>query len=284
MTYSVALCGLTARDSRLLEIVINRANGGRHAFHAEQAENAAQPRVAIVDASFPLSNDIYEDLRQRHPGLIPVTISDHGMAGDSRYRIERKSLFLQVMKVLDDLADHEFVGNKVSVHPAATTATPPHGPSADTPAESAFVAGKAGEPQPLTALVVDDSLTVREQMRQALQRLGIACDMADSAEAAMRLLEHHTYNLAFLDVVMPGTDGYELCRKIKHNSYMRMMPVLMLTSRSSPFDRARGALSGCDSYLIKPITWDTFSQAVDKALMKSFRNDRAQMIARGYRL
>ena len=62
-----------------------------------------------------------------------------------------------------------------------------------------------------------------------------------------------------------------------------MMPVLMLTSRSSPFDRARGALSGCDSYLTKPITWDTFSQAVDKALMKSFRNDRAQMIARGYR-
>ena len=90
-------------------------------------------------------------------------------------------------------------------------------------------------------------------------------------------------NLAFLDVVMPGTDGYELCRKIKHNSYTRLMPVLMLTSRSSPFDRARGALSGCDSYLTKPITWDTFSQSVDKALMKSFRNDRAQMIARGYR-
>jgi twitching motility two-component system response regulator PilG len=119
--------------------------------------------------------------------------------------------------------------------------------------------------------------------RFALERLGIGCDLADSAEAAMRLLEHHTYNLAFLDVVMPGTDGYELCRRIKHDSYRRMMPVLMLTSRSSPFDRARGALSGCDSYLIKPITWDTFSQAVDKALMKHFRNDREQMIARGYR-
>jgi two-component system, cell cycle response regulator len=286
MTYSVALCGLTARDSRLLEIVINRANGGRHAFHADQAENAAHPRVAIVDASSPLSIEQYENLRQHHPRLIPVTISDHGMAGDSRYRIERKSLFLQVMKVLDDLADHEFVCNKISAHPTATTTT--HAANADaTPEsapESAFVAGKTGEPQPLTALVVDDSLTVREQMRQALQRLGIACDQADSAEAAMRLLEHHSYNLAFLDVVMPGTDGYELCRKIKHNTYLRLMPVLMLTSRSSPFDRARGALSGCDSYLIKPITWDTFSQAIDKALMKSFRNDRAQMIARGYRL
>jgi two-component system cell cycle response regulator len=284
MTYSIALCGLTARDSRLLEIVINRVNSGRHAFHAAQAENAAQPRVAIVDASSPLSLEMYRELHQRHPQLISVTISDHGMAGDSRYRIERKSLFLQVMKVLDDLADHEFVGSKISAHPTASTATPARNAGAGATAESAFVAGKAGEPQPLTALVVDDSLTVREQMRQALQRLGIACDLADSAEAAMRLLEHHSYNLAFLDVVMPGTDGYELCRKIKQNTYMRLMPVLMLTSRSSPFDRARGALSGCDSYLIKPITWDTFSQAVDKALMKSFRNDRAQIIARGYRL
>ena len=284
MPYQVALCGLTARDSRLLEIVINRANSGRHAFHASQAENIAQPGVAIVDASSPLSIEMYQDLHKRHPRLIPVTISDHGMAGDSRYRIERKSLFLQVMKVLDDLADHEFVGNKVTAHPAATTTAPSQSTTTPAVTESAFVPGKAGEPQPLTALVVDDSLTVREQMRQALQRLGIACDLADSAEAAMRLLEHHSYNLAFLDVVMPGTDGYELCRKIKHNTYMRMMPVLMLTSRSSPFDRARGALSGCDSYLIKPITWDTFSQAVDKALLKHFRNDRAQMIARGYRL
>jgi two-component system, cell cycle response regulator len=283
MTYSVALCGLTARDSRLLEIVINRASSGRHAFHAAQAENAEDPLVAIVDASSTASLEMYQSLRQRNPKLISMTISDHGMAGDTRYRIERKSLFLQVMKVLEDLADHEFTGNKISTHPTLAAQQTQAGQNTNALGESAFVAGKAGEPQPLRALVVDDSLTVREQMRMALERLGITCDLADSAEAAMQLLQHHTYSLTFLDVVMPGTDGYELCRKIKQNSYTRMMPVLMLTSRSSPFDRARGALSGCDSYLTKPITWDTFSQAVDKALMKSFRNDRAQMIARGYR-
>ena len=128
------------------------------------------------------------------------------------------------------------------------------------------------------------STTGRTTMALPTGAAGIASDQADSAEAAMRRLEHGAYDLAFLDVVMPGTDGYELCRKIKHNNYLRAMPVLMLTSRSSPFDRARGALSGCDSYLVKPITWDIFSQAVDKALLKHFRNDRAQMIARGYRL
>lgn len=285
MTYHVALCGLTARDARLLEIVINRANNGRHAFRAAESDNLPDPRAVIVDAGSPRSMQMYEALRGRHPGVISLTISDHGMAGDTRYRIQRRSLLLQVLKVLDDLADHEFVGSKVSPHPTATAqAAAPAAQAGGGAAEAAFVEGRAGEPRPLRALVVDDSLTVREQMRQALQRLGIASDQADSAEAAMRLLEHGTYDLAFLDVVMPGTDGYELCRKIKHNNYLRGMPVLMLTSRSSPFDRARGALSGCDSYLVKPITWDIFSQAVDKALLKHFRNDRAQMIARGYRL
>ncbi len=282
MTYRIALCGLIARDSRLLEIVINRTTGGRHAYQAGPSENVSDPHVVVVDAASPQSLEMQQDLLRRHPRAISVTISDHGMAGDTRYRIVRKSLLVQVMTVLDDLVEHEFTGRKVTAHPATT---PPSGHSpdsgADTP-DSAFVPG-TGTAQPLIALVVDDSLTVREQMRLALERLGIGCDLADSAEAAMRLLEGRTYNLAFLDVVMPGTDGYELCRRIKQDSQRRMMPVLMLTSRSSPFDRARGALSGCDSYLIKPITWATFSQAVDKALMKHFRNDREEMTARGYR-
>lgn len=283
MTYRIALCGLIARDSRLLEIVINRTTGGRHAYQAGPSENVSDPHVVVVDAASPQSLEMQQDLLRRHPRAISVTISDHGMAGDTRYRIVRKSLLVQVMTVLDDLVEHEFTGRKVTAHPA-TAPLSGHSPDsgADTP-DSAFVPGHAGAPSPLVALVVDDSLTVREQMRLALERLGIGCDLADSAEAAMRLLEGRAYNLAFLDVVMPGTDGYELCRRIKQDSHRRMMPVLMLTSRSSPFDRARGALSGCDSYLIKPITWATFSQAVDKALMKHFRNDREQMIARGYR-
>jgi len=281
MSHIVALCGLTARDSRLLEIVINRAAGGKHSFQAVPAENAHAPEIAIVDANSPASLATYHELRERHPQLLSVTISDHGMAGDTRYRIERKSLFLQVMKTLHDLAEHEFGRSKVSALPATAqpAAVPAAAPAGPAPAAPRTV----DEVHPLTALVVDDSLTVREQLRQALDRLGIACDQAENAEAAMAMLEKRIYDLAFLDVVMPGTDGYELCRKIKHNPYMRGMPVLMLTSRSSPFDRARGALSGCDTYLTKPITWETFRQAVDKSLLKHFRNDRTQMLARGYR-
>ncbi len=288
MTQLVALCGLTARDLRMLEIVINRAATSKHRFHAVSAENAQHPRIAILDANSPVSLSLYRELSHQHPQLVPVTISDHGLAGESRYRIERKSLFLRVMKVLDDLVDTEFGGTKVSNHPASRPAAPPAAPAPGTRVgtaddESAFVDGTMGRAPPLHALLVDDSLAVREQLRSALERIGIVSDQAESAEAAMQLLSHTNYDLAFLDVVMPGTDGYELCRKIRQNPYTRLLPVLMLTSRSSPFDRARGALSGCDSYLIKPITWESFSKAVDAALLKRFRNDRAQMTARGYR-
>lgn len=277
MVHHVALCGLTARDARLLETVINRAGDGKHQFQATPAENVHSPRIAIIDAGSPLSLAQYQELRQQYPDIVSVTISDHGMAGDSRYRIERKSLFLQVMKTLHEVADYELAGNKVSSHPAAATATAPvSAAQADAPVAHC-------DHHQLLALVVDDSLTVREQLQQGLKRLGIVCHQADSAEAAMQLLSKQVYTLAFFDVVMPGTDGYELCRKVKQNPYTRSMPVLMLTSRASPFDRARGALSGCDTYLTKPITWDTFSQSVEKALLKHYRNDRAQLIARGYR-
>jgi twitching motility two-component system response regulator PilG len=116
-----------------------------------------------------------------------------------------------------------------------------------------------------------------------LRRLGINSQSAEHAEMALSMIEQCRFDIAFLDVVMPGSDGYELCRNIRRNPHARSMPVLMLTSRASPFDRARGMLAGCDHYMTKPIAWEAFSRAVDKALMKHFRHDRAQLTARGYR-
>ena len=57
------------------------------------------------------------------------------------------------------------------------------------------------------------------------------------------------YDIIFLDVVMPGADGYEVCKAIKkgNNTY-----VVMLTSKKSPFDKIRGTMSGCNAYITKP--------------------------------
>ena len=54
-----------------------------------------------------------------------------------------------------------------------------------------------------------------------------------------------------MDVLMPGIDGFEACRRIK--AKRAKLPVVMLTSKSSPFDRVRGKMAGCDTYLTKPV-------------------------------
>lgn len=289
MHLTIALCGLPARNARVLSFVINSIRVDEYAFRADNARSAMHPHIALIDATSPEGLDDYARLRQLNPRLISVTISADGSLGDSPYRIESRSLFLKIAGTLTELLQREILAKK-------PTATPvPAPPAAERPdtarAVPAVAAPGRGDAAPMTelrvpeiwALVVDDSPVAREQVRGALARAGIGCEMAADAEEAMSLLQKHQFDLAMLDVVMPGADGYALCRRIRQMPAVRQMPVLMLTSRSSPFDRARGALCGCDSYLTKPIAWNAFVQAIDKALMKRFRNDRALLIARGFR-
>jgi DNA-binding response OmpR family regulator len=68
-------------------------------------------------------------------------------------------------------------------------------------------------------------------------------------------------------------DGYKLTREIKRGRSHKHTPVIILTSQSSPFDRARGALAGCDIYLTKPVGLKAFFEAATKALRKSMAVD-----------
>ncbi len=119
------------------------------------------------------------------------------------------------------------------------------------------------------ALVVDDSLPVRRQVGIALQHSGISADFADNGTRALELLAHNAYDIVFLDVVMPGADGYEVCKKIKRDKARKTIPVVMLTGRSSPFDKVRGKLSGCNTYLTKPVSLKEFKQTLNKCLRQS---------------
>lgn len=116
-------------------------------------------------------------------------------------------------------------------------------------------AGEASQPQSGSAwvLVVDDNMAVRRFMAQKLQQFSINVDYAASGEEAISLTGSKRYTCVFLDVVMPGIDGYQACKLIKaghSNDYTR---VVMLTSRDGVFDKIRGKMAGCDAYLTKPI-------------------------------
>jgi twitching motility two-component system response regulator PilG len=69
-----------------------------------------------------------------------------------------------------------------------------------------------------------------------------------------------------MDVVMPGVDGYEGCREIKRLQRRQVLPVVMLTSKSSPFDRIRGRMAGCDAYLAKPVDDEELKHVLARVL------------------
>lgn len=104
----------------------------------------------------------------------------------------------------------------------------------------------------LKVLLIDDSNTIRRSGEIFLKQAG--CDVVlaeDGFDGLSKVVEHHP-DLIFIDVMMPRLDGYQACALIKNNNKFKMIPVVMLTSKDTLFDRARGRLVGSDQYLIKP--------------------------------
>jgi DNA-binding response OmpR family regulator len=102
-----------------------------------------------------------------------------------------------------------------------------------------------------TVLVVDDEPTIREIVVGYLQRDGYRTLEAADGNRAREILESDPPNLVVLDVMLPGTDGLELCRWIRARS---KLPVIMLTARSEESDRIVGLELGADDYVTKPFS------------------------------
>jgi len=102
-----------------------------------------------------------------------------------------------------------------------------------------------------TVLVVDDEPIVREVVVRYLEREGYATLEADHGDRARELLERSSPDLVVLDVMLPGTDGLDLCRWIRSRSEL---PVIMLTARGEEADRIVGLELGADDYVTKPFS------------------------------
>ncbi len=117
-----------------------------------------------------------------------------------------------------------------------------------------------------TALVVDDSSTMRRLMNITLEQLGMNIEFADCGTDALALVKSRAYDIVFLDVILPDVDGYRVCKTIKGNKHSRNIPVILLTSRDSAFDKVRGKMSGADAYLTKPLDRAVLLQAIHRHL------------------
>ena len=114
----------------------------------------------------------------------------------------------------------------------------------------------------LKVMVIDDSKTIRRTAENLLKKEGCEVVTAvDGFEALAKIAEHKP-DIIFVDIMMPRLDGYQTCALIKHNRMFKSTPVIMLSSKDSIFDRARGRIVGSEQYLTKPFTKDDLLIAI----------------------
>lgn len=122
-------------------------------------------------------------------------------------------------------------------------------------------------------LVVDDEISLQETLTYKLQKEGYQVEVAGDGLTALELARSINPDLIILDVMLPGMDGFEVCRTLRQETNI---PVLMLTARDDEIDRVVGLEVGADDYLPKPFSMRELIARV-KALLRRVRLMREEM-------
>ncbi|MEA2366038.1 MAG: two-component system, OmpR family, response regulator [Thermoleophilaceae bacterium] len=127
-------------------------------------------------------------------------------------------------------------------------------------------------------LVVEDDVKMARLVRRGLVEEGAAVDVANSGEDALWMAAAAPYDAVVLDVMLPGIDGFETCRRLRAEGVWT--PVLLLTARDSVEDRVAGLDGGADDYLTKPFSFAELSARL-RALARRGQSERPAVLEVG---
>jgi twitching motility two-component system response regulator PilH len=115
-------------------------------------------------------------------------------------------------------------------------------------------------------LVVDDSPTEVHVIRKALEKHGYQTAAAADGAEGIRLAKQMKPDLIFMDIVMPGVNGFQATRTLANDPETRRIPVIMVTSKSQETDRIWGMRQGAVDYLVKPVSAEMLVEKAQAAL------------------
>jgi len=126
-------------------------------------------------------------------------------------------------------------------------------------------------------LVVDDEDDLLELVRYTLSKAGHAIACASTGEDALKLARKQPPDLIVLDLMLPGIDGMEVCRRLKGDSKTRDIPIIMLTAKTEEADVISGLDRGADDYITKPFSPRVLAARVKSLLRRKEAEVRSQM-------
>ena len=270
-TFAVYTIGIADNEKKVLKNIFKLSLYRTRSYTLHEALINGPAEILLVD---PQGHDTatsdWTEFRSRYPQVPTVVVKADDTEDTQNYSIKRPFVASRVLALLDQVSikEHRFAPEIVigaNAEPDQNTDTEVVNQTLSQPQNGAAVKEQSPESSHI-ALVIDDSLPVRKQIELELRLLGVSADFAESGEQAFELLDKKPYDIVFLDVMLPGVDGYRVCKTIKKNGSIKQTPVVMLTGKSSTFDRVRGTFAGCDTYLTKPVAHDSFQKVVRKYL------------------
>ncbi|OWY61619.1 DNA-binding response regulator, partial [cyanobacterium TDX16] len=121
-------------------------------------------------------------------------------------------------------------------------------------------------------LTVEDDERIRQAVKLALEDEGWLVDEADTGEQALTQFEQEPADVVLIDIMLPGIDGFEVCRSIRRSSDV---PIVMVTARADTHDVVAGLEAGADDYLTKPFAPKELSARIRALLRRARTTDPA---------
>jgi twitching motility two-component system response regulator PilG len=274
--YLVDVIGFNETERLMLSSIFGLAARRDPSFQQRETNDTRRVDLYLVDSDDDGAMAEFQAMRGRIPApaiLIGASDRNTGLP-----LLSRPLQWARVLQSFDDAVqggapaatfenEKTMVLQRTSTGIGARTPAPGGGPAPARPAARPAAAAPRPRGPADAVLVVDDNATVRKFMETRLAPYGFNVDFAETGEQAVGLTGTKEYTCVFLDVVLPGIDGYQVCKLIKGNKQaVKRTAVVMLTSRSSPFDKLRGSLAGCDEYLTKPVDENHLLEVIAKFL------------------
>lgn len=264
-TFKVAVFGLAPNEQNTLSSIFKLAASRNRKYTIVGRDERASADILLVDNDDPKALDEWKGFNVHHGNIPTVKVIKSPAEGNSQEYIARRPLTLKrVLEILDKITidvlkfvPELVVGAEGAEMDEATTA------ALKDAADSARSARKSG----IKALVIDDSQAVRKSMEIQLGLFGMHIDFAETGEDALEITQKNTdYDIIFLDIMMPGIDGYKVCKTLRSNKLFKQTPIIMLTGKGSRFDKLKGTMAGASLYLTKPVEQDQLKEVIQKFL------------------
>jgi two-component system cell cycle response regulator len=265
---TVALLGFETADMEKLDRVFQMERRGERKYVPSNLDHTAGSDILLVNYDNPCALEEKDRILASHPQTQVVAASRGPLQEAPDHHIRGILIAARVLGVLDKIIAPQTAGTapvnlhakeadsilrQVGVQDRPTTrATLPENQTAP------FISGHAG----YRALVVDDSAAIQKSLELNLATLPqiSAVEFADSGEIALAKAETGQYDLIFLDVMMPGIDGYETCTQLRKKPQYKKTPIIMVSGKTSPLDEVKGVMAGCTTYLTKPVQPEAFQK------------------------